>query len=73
MKNPLTWLFGFTDTPNPDLIGRVMLKQSDIDAEVDAEAQERFRKKHRRARAYIRMRKLNVQPAYISKPQTEQA
>lgn len=57
MINPLCWLFGY-DTPNPDVIGRVRLTTE----EIDTEAQERHRRKLRRARAYIRLRKLTVQP-----------
>lgn len=62
MTNPLCWLFGY-DTPNPDVIGRVRLTHD----EIDAEAQERHRKKLRRARAYIRLRKLSVRPLYNTK------
>ena len=60
MKNPLLAIFGYDQTPNPDVIGIVRLTKDDIDADKLRE----HHKKLRRARAYIRLRKLSVRPLY---------
>ncbi len=63
MKNPLLALFGYTQTPNPDVIGMFKLPAE----EIDADKLRAHHKKLRRARAYIRMRKLAIQPLYHTK------
>lgn len=60
MRNPLTWLFGFVESANPDVIGRFKLTADEIGADRLTAHEQKIAD----ARAYMAKRGLKVKPMY---------